>query len=253
MLVGFNAVGITRSAGSGGAGLITDGDSESSSDESRGLDQVDGGQIPEEDVTGLGVLELQDVVADLGGGHLDGDTAAVGVGEPGVAEGLAGGDGLHLTGVLGDNPQVDGVLEVVDNGDTAAGGGGGGGAGRGGGAGINAGASGHGDRDAGHGRDNGSQSRVGDDGSGGGTGDLFDSDGSSHADGAAGLVDGFVDGLPDGLLDVVVVGDGNGVGGGSQCQKGREGGNVEAHIGWMNSIFKGRCLIDSEIWVKEGL
>ena len=90
MLVGLDAVGITRSTGGGGAGLVADSDAESGGDEGRGLEQVDGRHIPVEDVTGLGVLELENVVADLGGGHLDGDTAAVGVGEPGVVEGLAG-------------------------------------------------------------------------------------------------------------------------------------------------------------------
>lgn len=132
MLVGLDAVGITRSTGGGGAGLVADSDGESGGDEGRGLEQVDGRHIPEEDVTGLGVLELENVVADLGGGHLDGDTAAVGVGEPGVVEGLAGCEGLHFTGGLGHDPQVDGIGEVVDDGDTAAGGGGAGaGAGRG--------------------------------------------------------------------------------------------------------------------------
>lgn len=85
-------------------------------------------------------------------------------------------------------------------------------------------------RDDGRARDNGGPGRGNDRGGGGRNGDRLDEVGRC-TDRSGGLVDSLIDGLPDGLLDVLNVGNGDGAGGGSHCQKGREADNVEAHIG----------------------
>lgn len=86
---------------------------------------VDAGQVPEDGVAGLGVLELQHIRLVLVRGQLDGDTAAVGVGAVLLGEGAAvGGDGLHGTGLVGDGPGVDVLVQSVGDQDLAAGGGG---------------------------------------------------------------------------------------------------------------------------------
>lgn len=84
---------------------------------------VDAGEIPEDGVGGLGVLELQHVGLAGVGGQLDGDAAAVGVGAPGLGEGAAvGAEGLHGADVLRDRPGVDVLVQVVGDQDGAAGG-----------------------------------------------------------------------------------------------------------------------------------
>lgn len=233
VLVGFNAVGITRGASGGGAGRVTDLNTESAGDERRGLEQVDRRQIPVENLAGLGVFELQNAVADFAGGHLDGDTTAVGVGQPTVAiEGLARGEGLHLTLSLGDNPQVDGLLEVVDDAETGTGSPGGTADSAGA---ESAGASGNaGDGDAGCARDIDSGNA---DGRNGGSirrngNVLGGEDGRSGLrDGrSGGLIDGLVNSLPHNILDGLNVANGDREGSSSGCQEGREANDVEAHF-----------------------
>lgn len=81
---------------------------------------VDAGEIPEDGVGGLGVLELQDISLVGVGGQFDGDTAAVGVGLPGLAVGTTvGGQDLHGTDDVGDGPGVDVVGQVVGDQDGA--------------------------------------------------------------------------------------------------------------------------------------
>jgi len=81
---------------------------------------VDAGEIPEDSVGGLGVLELQDISLVGVGGQLDGDTAAVGVGLPGLAVGTTvGSQDLHGTDDVGDGPGVDVVGQVVGDQDGA--------------------------------------------------------------------------------------------------------------------------------------
>lgn len=129
-LVRLGAVDVARGAGGGGAAGIIDGDAEAGGDERRLRGEIDGGEIPEEGLTGLGVLELEDGAEVSGGGHLDGDAAAVGVGAPGLSVGGAGGDGLHLAAGVGDGPEIDVLAHVVDDLDAAAGGAGSEGEGR---------------------------------------------------------------------------------------------------------------------------
>lgn len=107
-----------------GSGLAAGGqDREAELGELRAGAHVDAGEVPEDGVTGLGVLELQDVLLGRAGGQLDGDAAAVGVGAPGLGEGAAaGGQGLHGPDVVGDGPGVDDLIEVVGDQDGAAGG-----------------------------------------------------------------------------------------------------------------------------------
>ena len=82
---------------------------------------VDAGHVPEDGVAGLGVLELEDIVLVLVEGQLDRDTAAVGVGAPGLGvDAAAALDGLHGTDVAGHGPGVDVLGEVVGDLDTAA-------------------------------------------------------------------------------------------------------------------------------------
>lgn len=84
---------------------------------------VDAGQVPEDGVGGLGVLELEHVGLARLGGKFDGDAAAVGVGAPGLRVSAAvGGEGLHGTDVLGDGPGVNVLAQVVGDQDGAAGG-----------------------------------------------------------------------------------------------------------------------------------
>lgn len=258
VLVRLDAVGIASSTGGISARAVANGDTESGGDERGGLEEVDGRQIPVQDIAGLGVLELEDAVTQLTGGNLDGDTTAVGVGQPGVAvEALAGSEGLHLTLGLGNNPQVDGLVHVVADVEARAGGAGGGGNGAGaqgagaggsagdggiGGGGHNGGSAGcAGNAQGGHagGRDGGGS--RGDSGNTRGSlgarrnGEVLDSEGSGgRGDGLAGrgggLPDGLIDGLPDDILDGLDVGDGDGKSSGSSCQKGREADDVEAHF-----------------------
>lgn len=116
MLVSSLAVGITGITRSRGTAGVAGSSGEASLDEVRGRVHVDGRQVPEELLAVLGVLELQNGVAGLGGGELDGDATAVGVGAPflGVLA-AAGGHGLHVAGLGGGAPEVDVLVEVVDD------------------------------------------------------------------------------------------------------------------------------------------
>lgn len=125
--VGSGTVGVTGLADSSRArGGITAGvsglDGEAVLGEDRVGAHIDAGHVPEDGVLGLGVLELQDVLLGLVGGQLDGDTTAIGVGAPLLAESAAvGGDGLHGTDVLGHGPGVDVVVQGVGDHDGATG------------------------------------------------------------------------------------------------------------------------------------
>jgi len=138
VLVRISTVGVTSRAGSGRAARVTGGDRETRGNEGRIRVEVDGGKIPVKGLTLLGVLELEDTVLVGGGGHLDGDTAAVGVDLPVLAVGAAtGAEGLHVTGARRSAPDVDIGAQVVDDLDAAgarrSGAGAGAGASRGGG------------------------------------------------------------------------------------------------------------------------
>lgn len=86
---------------------------------------VDARHVPVDGVTALGVLELQDVVLVRLGGQLDGNTAAVAVGLPGLGVGATvRREGLHFSSSIGDGPRVDVEPHVVDNFDAAVAGGG---------------------------------------------------------------------------------------------------------------------------------
>jgi len=86
---------------------------------------VNAGQIPEDGVGGtLGVLELEHIVLVGIGGQLDGDTATVGVGPPGLGVGATvSGQGLHGADGVGHRPGVHILVQVVGDQDGAAGGG----------------------------------------------------------------------------------------------------------------------------------
>lgn len=120
MLVRISTVGVTRLAGGRRAARVTGGDRETRGDEGRVGIEVDGGKIPVKGLTLLGVLELENAVLISGGGHLDGDTAAVRVDLPVLAVGAAtGAEGLHVTGAGRSAPDVDIGVQVVDDLDTA--------------------------------------------------------------------------------------------------------------------------------------
>lgn len=120
MLVRISTVDVTSLAGSRRAARVTGGDRETSGNEVRVRVEVDGGKIPVKGLTLLGVLELEDAVLAGGGGHLDGDTAAVGVDLPVLAVGAAtGAEGLHVTGAGRSAPDVDIGVQVVDDLDAA--------------------------------------------------------------------------------------------------------------------------------------
>lgn len=104
-------------------GRVSGQDSETELGELRVGAHVDARQIPEDSVGGLGVLELQDIFLVGVGGQLDRDTAAVGVGLPGLAVGTAvGSQGLHGTDGVGDGPGVNVLAQVVGDQDRATGG-----------------------------------------------------------------------------------------------------------------------------------
>lgn len=82
---------------------------------------VDARHVPEDGVTGLGVLELENVVLLGVEGQLDGDATTVGVGAPCLGVGAtAASDSLHGADVAGNGPGVDVLGEVVGDLDTAA-------------------------------------------------------------------------------------------------------------------------------------
>lgn len=124
--VGGSAGGITGSADSGGAriGLTLGGqDGETVGGELGARLHVDAGQIPEDGVGGLGVLELEHIGLAGVGGQLDGNTTTVGVGLPGLRVGTAvGSQGLHGANNVGHGPGVDIHVQVVGDQDGATGG-----------------------------------------------------------------------------------------------------------------------------------
>jgi len=61
----------------------------------------------------LGVLELENAISVLGGGHLDGDTTTVGVGGPVLVEGVSDAEGLHAGLLVRDRPEVNIFTQVV--------------------------------------------------------------------------------------------------------------------------------------------
>lgn len=82
---------------------------------------VDARHVPEDGVTGLGVLELENVVLLGVEGQLDGDATTVGVGAPCLGVGAtAASDSLHGADVSSNGPGVDVLGEVVGDLDTAA-------------------------------------------------------------------------------------------------------------------------------------
>jgi len=120
VLVRISTVDVTRLAGSGRAARVTRGDRETRGNEGRIRVEVDGGKIPVKGLTLLGVLELEDTVLVGGGGHLDGDTTAVGVDLPVLAvDAATGAEGLHVTGARRSAPDVDIGVQVVDDLDAA--------------------------------------------------------------------------------------------------------------------------------------
>jgi hypothetical protein len=121
-LIGLSAVDIAGGAGGRGAAGVIDGDAEAGGNEGRIGGEIDGGEIPEESLAGLGVLKLEDGGEVGGGGDLDGDATAVGVDAPGLDVGGAGLDGLHVAAGVGDGPEIDILAHVVDDLDAAAGG-----------------------------------------------------------------------------------------------------------------------------------
>lgn len=121
LLVGLVAVGVAGLAGRRLAARVVGFDGEAGLDEGRLGVHVDGGEIVEDLVTIAGVLELKDAVLAAGGGHLDGDTAAVVVGlELLLVGATAAGDVLLITGAVVGRPQVDVLVHVVDDLDAAA-------------------------------------------------------------------------------------------------------------------------------------
>lgn len=82
---------------------------------------VNARHVPEDGVTGLGVLELEDIVLLGVKGQFDGDATAVGVGAPCLGvDATTASDGLHGANVAGNGPGVDILCEVVGDRDTAA-------------------------------------------------------------------------------------------------------------------------------------
>lgn len=122
--VGRSTVGITSLAdglrarvGSANGG----NNSETVLGELRASTHVDAGKVPEDGVTGLGVLELENIGLVGVGGQLDGDTTAIGVGLPGLLVGTTTRlDSLHGTDILSDGPGVDVTVQGVGDLDAAA-------------------------------------------------------------------------------------------------------------------------------------
>lgn len=121
VVIGRNEIGsrasIVTSLADGrgaGRGRVGGQDGETVLGELRVGAHVDAREIPEDGVGGLGVLELQDISLVGVGGQLDRDTAAVGVGPPGLAVGTTvGRQDLHGADLVGDRPGVDVVAQVV--------------------------------------------------------------------------------------------------------------------------------------------
>jgi len=118
-LVGILAVHISRGARNRLAARVTGLNSEARLDKVGSLVEIDGGHVPEQSVTILGVFELKNAILGLAGGDLDGDTATVGVGDPVFAVVTPGAESLHAAGVGRGGPQVDVGIHVVDDLKTA--------------------------------------------------------------------------------------------------------------------------------------
>lgn len=123
VLVRLGAVGVTRLAGDTLAAAAIRLGREAALDEGRVLVEVDAGEVPEDLVSLAGVLELEDGLLGAAGGHLDGDTAAVGGGlhRLGCAV-TAGAEALRSAGARCGGGVLDLNLlrKVVDDGDAAA-------------------------------------------------------------------------------------------------------------------------------------
>lgn len=122
--VGRSAVGITSLADGLGArvGSIRGGDDgEAVLGELGASAHVDAREVPEDSISSLGVLELQDVGLVGVGSELNGDTAAVRVGLPLLRVGTTiGREDLHGANVLGNGPSVDILVQGVGDQNTAA-------------------------------------------------------------------------------------------------------------------------------------
>lgn len=93
---------------------------------------VDVGEIVVDRLIADRVFELGDGAGARVGSNLDGDSAAVGVGLVRTRVLITSGDGLHLRGAVGDDPEVDiEVARVLDDGATSGSSGGDGGGERG--------------------------------------------------------------------------------------------------------------------------
>lgn len=117
--VSIGAGSVARSASSRRATTIVGSNSEADLGELRAGAHVDERKIPEDSVALQGVLVLEDIDLLRLHGHLDGYTAAVGVGAPALSVAGTGLEGLHRAGILADGPVVDGVLHVVVDVDAA--------------------------------------------------------------------------------------------------------------------------------------
>lgn len=114
VLVGLGAVGVAGLTGSLGAARVAGDSGETVLDEFRRSIHIDGGKIPVELVRVQSVLELENTVTGLSGGHLDRDATAVGVGLPLLAVGTTSrGDSVHVRGLIGGGPEVDVGAQVV--------------------------------------------------------------------------------------------------------------------------------------------
>lgn len=114
-LVRIGAVDVPRSAADSLTGGVVNGDVEAGIDQRRTGVQVDAGHVPEEEIADLGVLVLQNVGAVRGAADLDGDAASVGVDLPGFLVGFAGREGEHGSRGGRDGPDVEVLVEVVDD------------------------------------------------------------------------------------------------------------------------------------------
>lgn len=119
--VGGSTGNVTRSASGRLAGRVGGGDGETHGGEFRVVTHVDAGEIPPDGRVLVGVLVLENVGLFRAEGHLDGDTSSVGVGAPVLGVGLTAVEGVHVAGFIGDRPEVDGLVHVVDNLDSVAG------------------------------------------------------------------------------------------------------------------------------------
>ena len=121
--VSRRASGITSRADSRRASrrLIGWLDSESGGGKHTTRAQINTGQIPVDSVTGLGVLELEDVLLPGVEGELNRDATAVRVGAPILrVDATAAAEDQHRADVVGHGPGIDVLLEVIDDRDTTA-------------------------------------------------------------------------------------------------------------------------------------